>query len=160
MKGRMPPPGTAFRLLLSDGSYGYCSVLRDGGVAVYGAATKEPRSTISEVGPQGVLFIVTVHRSAFRRWEAIGRGAVDESVARGDRFMQDMGNPLDCRIFDSEGHERPAKPADCIGLERVAAWDANHVEERLLDTLMGRPNRWVEQMKVKLPQCGEVDPVA
>ncbi len=98
-----------------------------------------------------VLFIVSVHWSAFKRWVSIGRGPVDDTVQRGDEYIQEVGNPMICRIFDNEGNERAGTPADCIGLERAAVWEANQVEERLLDALIGRPNRWAELLKVKLP---------
>ena len=57
------------------------------------------------------------------------------------RFMQRLGDYKKCTIFDSSGMERSATPEECVGLERASVWDAWHIEERLLDTFMGRPNQ-------------------
>ncbi|WP_224362896.1 immunity 26/phosphotriesterase HocA family protein [Hyalangium versicolor] len=45
-----------------------------------------------------------------------------------------------CPSFDTAGNERSAEPQECVGLERLAVWEEENVEERLLDTFMGRPN--------------------
>jgi hypothetical protein len=54
--------------------------------------------------------------------------------------MQGIGDFRKCTIFDSAGMEMSATPEDCIGLERAAVWDPHHIEKRLLDAFMGRPN--------------------
>ena len=64
--------------------------------------------------------------------------------------MLDRGNFRDCLIFDTAGNERRAEPQECLGLERASVWEEVGVEERLLDTFMGRPNDSVEHLKVRL----------
>jgi hypothetical protein len=44
---------------------------------------------------------------------------------------------------------RPAARAECEGLERFAVWDPTQVEDRLRDHFAGRPNKWVESMKIR-----------
>lgn len=45
---------------------------------------------------------------------------------------------------------RRADPQECVGLERLVVWEEVGVEERLLDTFMGRPNDTAERLKVRL----------
>jgi Immunity protein 26 len=47
-------------------------------------------------------------------------------------------------------YERPASADECIGLEALAVWEAEHVEDRLRDHFAGQPNKWVEQLRPKL----------
>lgn len=92
-----------------------------------------------------------MHKSVLDTWEIIGNAPLEDSLKqRPDVFMQDLADFRKCRIIDSQGNERTAKPEDCIGLERAAVWEADNVEKRLLDSFMGRPNRAVEAMRVRL----------
>ena len=52
--------------------------------------------------------------------------------------------------FADTGYERPASLSECQGLERAAVWDPDHVVDRLRDHLAGRPNKWVESMRIDL----------
>jgi hypothetical protein len=47
------------------------------------------------------------------------------------------------------GVERPATREECFGLERAAVWDPEHVVSRLDDHFAGRPNAWVDLMRLK-----------
>jgi hypothetical protein len=48
-----------------------------------------------------------------------------------------------------KGQIRPATKKECIGLEREAAWDPTHVEDRIRDYYAGRKNKWVESLKIR-----------
>jgi hypothetical protein len=65
-------------------------------------------------------------------------------------FMQDLADYRKCTIFDSAGMRREARPEECIGLERAAVWDPHHIEGRLLDTFMERPNEAERHGRVRL----------
>lgn len=41
------------------------------------------------------------------------------------------------------------RPGQADSLEAAAVWDPAHVEDRLRDLFAGRPNRWVESMRIK-----------
>ncbi|MFH5230226.1 immunity 26/phosphotriesterase HocA family protein [Antrihabitans spumae] len=45
--------------------------------------------------------------------------------------------------------ETPATIEECLGLERVAVWDPEHVEDRLRDHFDRRQNKWVESLRLK-----------
>jgi len=47
------------------------------------------------------------------------------------------------------GHIRQASRAECEGLERCAVWEPEHVEDRLRDHFAGKPNVWVESLRLK-----------
>jgi hypothetical protein len=49
-----------------------------------------------------------------------------------------------------QGYECPATLAECSGLERAAVWDPEHVVDRLRDHAAGRPNQWVESLKINI----------
>jgi hypothetical protein len=63
--------------------------------------------------------------------------------------MQDIGTDA-CQIVDEAFNLRPARPEECIALERVAVWDPVHVEERIRDHYAGRPSAHLAHMKVRL----------
>lgn len=44
--------------------------------------------------------------------------------------------------------ETPASLQECENLEPAAAWDPGHVEDRLRDHFDGRPNEWVESLRL------------
>ena len=44
--------------------------------------------------------------------------------------------------------ERTASLAECEALESAAVWEPDHVEDRLRDHYAGRPNRWVESLRI------------
>jgi hypothetical protein len=84
-------------------------------------------------------------------WEVIGWRGLEAHLAQPVVFFhQDVGNFRDCTIFDSAGNERAAEPRECIGLEREAIWEQHGIENRLLDTFMGRPNASMKHLKVRL----------
>jgi len=50
--------------------------------------------------------------------------------------------------FASTNWERPASREECAGLEAAAVWEPEHVEDRLRDHFAGRPNKWVESLRI------------
>lgn len=84
------------------------------------------------------------------RWPAIGWRELEDEVAKPVvQFMQDVFDFHNCTIFDSEGMRRDAEPEECVGLERASVWDMHHIEQRLLDTFMGRPNEAEVRARVR-----------
>ena len=143
--------GTFLRIPLADGTFGYGRALADPYMAFYDLRTDEPSDDLDAIASRPVLFKQAVRLLDPLRWTDIGRrdlaGEVAEPVVR---FMQDLANFRDCTIFDSTGMERPATPEECVGLERAAVWDADQIEQRLLDHFEGRPNADEERLRVRL----------
>jgi hypothetical protein len=143
-------PGAVLRIQLADGSFGYGRLRAFPFVAFYDFHTKERVSDLNEITSKSILFTLAVHESVQDTWEIIGEMPLEESLKQPVvQFMQDVIDYRKCWIVDSEGNEGPARPEECLGLERAAVWEAQHVEKRLLDTFMDRPNRSVEGAKVR-----------
>lgn len=142
---RVPLPygGPALGLMLSTRPY----------MAFYAgdeAAQQAAQQADLNVSP---LFVVAVHNSAYSKG---GWGDVLYRIAREKLpeiplfFRQNVMNAADCEIVDAGGGVRKAIPDECLFLERSAVWSAEHIEARLSDYLAGRPNDFVESMKVKV----------
>jgi hypothetical protein len=144
-------PGAFVRIPLADGSYGYGQLLEFPYASFFDLRTTEPTANLDAIASASVMFTLAVHKSILDRWEVIGQRPLSEAMNRSfERFIQHPADPSNCRIVDRAGRERRATPAECVGLEPVAVWEPNHVEDRLLDAFMHRPNKWVESMKVQL----------
>jgi hypothetical protein len=148
---RLYKPGSFLRIPLADGSFGYGRVLKLPHDAYYNYRTETPDSDLERIASHPILFKIAVRHMKERGWELIGWRRLEEQFSQPIiQFMQDIGNFRDCTIFDTAGNSRRAEPQECIGLECAAVWEEENVEERLLDTFMGRPNASVEHMKVRL----------
>jgi hypothetical protein len=144
-------PGTFLLIPLTDGSFGYGRTLGDLDCAFYNYRTTSPDSDLDRIASKPVLFKIAVRHLALKAWEVIGWRELEEHLAQPViYFMQDIGDFRRCKIVDTAGNERAAEPHECVGLERVAVWEKEGVEERLLDSLLGRPNAEVERARVRL----------
>lgn len=145
-------PGTYVLIPLADGSFGYGRVLQFPYAAFYDLRTDSPISDLARIDASPVLWRLSVRiTGGHERWPRLGAaplaGAVAEPVTF---FTQDEDQIDDCRIYDTEGLSRSARPQECIGLERAANWDARHVEARLLDHFTGQTNEDEMRARVKL----------
>lgn len=151
MKNKIYKPGTFLRIPLRDGTFTYGRQLEEPYTAFYNYRTQEPSTDLDAIEKKPVLFRQAVRVLGSDNWEAIGirklEGEVTEPVVR---FHQEIGDYRKCTIFDNLGNERAATPEECIGLERSSVWDAHHIEERLLDTFEGRPNKEELHARVRL----------
>ncbi|KFA88880.1 hypothetical protein Q664_38915 [Archangium violaceum Cb vi76] len=144
-------PGALLRIPLADGSFGYGRVLEPPHDAFYEYRTNSPDADLDRIASKPILFKVAIRHSDLSPWEIIGWRAIEEPLAQPIvQFRQDVGDFRRCKIFDTAGNSRDAEPQECVGLERLAVWEQSDVEERLLDTFMGRPNFTVEHLKVRL----------
>ena len=144
-------PGTFIRIPLADGSFGYGRILSDPYVALYNYRTLEPSADVDVIGIQPILFTQAVRHLGQDRWINIGRRELVGDVAKPVvRFRQDVADFRNCTIFDSEGMRRQVAPEECVGLERASVWDPHHIERRLLDAFMGRPNEDEIRARVRL----------
>jgi hypothetical protein len=148
---RIYRPGSFLRVPLADGSFGYGRVLKLPHDAYYDYRTHTPDSDLERIASKPILFKIMVRHMEERSWELIGWRKLEEQFSQPIvHFKQDLGNFRRCTIFDTAGNERSAEPQECVGLERSSVWEELGVEERLLDTFMGRPNATVERHKVRL----------
>jgi hypothetical protein len=148
---RTPKPGSFMRVPLADGSFGYGRILESPYEAFYEYRTTTSDADLDRIASKPVLFRIAVRHSERHRWELLGRreleGPLTQPVVH---YRQDIGDFRRCTIFDTLGNTRAAGPQECVGLERAAVWEQHAVEERLLDTFLGRPNVTVEHLRVRL----------
>lgn len=61
-----------------------------------------------------------------------------------------MVDCLSCKMYIYRNYKQIQASKDEIkDLERAATWEPEHVEERLADHFVGRPNVWVERYKIR-----------
>jgi hypothetical protein len=95
---------------------------------------------------------------AFRRrggWELLdvvpltdGERAVVDRRAKQDPISKALSIYQEDPVAGTFG-ETPATAQECAGLEVAAVWDPEHVEDRLRDHFDGRPNIWVESIRLE-----------
>lgn len=149
----LPSGRTAYGVMLEPRPYMAFYAADDADEADQDTAPPDP----ARLAEQFPLFIVAAYKSAYAAggWGTpVGRLQTDALPPIPDLFRQDALNPANCVIIDaSEVHVRKATPQECTGLERNAVWEASHIESRLDDAYAGRPNDFVESLKVKLPSA-------
>jgi Immunity protein 26 len=105
---------------------------------------------LTEVESKPILFKIWVMRNSVGsgRLEIVGVKSLEDDLRGQPNFFKI--DTLSKRIgIYHRGTERPATVKECEGLECAAVWSAVHVEDRLRDHFLGRPNKWVEFMKIK-----------
>jgi hypothetical protein len=151
MPKRKYRPGGFLRIPLSDGSFGYGRLLEYLYIAFYRYRTLSPDSDLSRIASAPVLFKTMVRQLALDEWELLGWEELEDHLKQPlIRFMQDVADFRLCTIFDTAGNERVVEPQECVGLERAIVWEKESIEERLLDSLLGRPNADEERVRVRL----------
>jgi hypothetical protein len=143
--------GTFVMIHLEDGSFSYGRILSNPYIAFYNYRTIEPSSDLDVIGLKPLLFTQAVRIFGYDRWVNIGKKPLEGDVAKPVvRFMQDLADFRQCTIYDSEGMVKKVSPEECIGLERASVWDMHHIEQRLLDIFLGRPNEDEIRERVRL----------
>ena len=141
--------GAFLKIPLGDGEYGYGRILEEALFAFYDIKASQPVS-LMEVESKPILFKIWVMRNSVGsgRWEIVGNKPLEENLKGQPHFFKI--DPISKAIsIYHRSQERPATVEECEGLECAAVWSAVHVEDRLRDHFLGRPNKWVEIMKIK-----------
>jgi len=128
--------GDIVAIPLSNGRYAFGREFSHGlGIYDYVATSKELLPT----NINRFLFIVDVYRDVMTSgiWQKIGADKqIDINSPKNHKgFVIDLING-NYEIYDFEtGTSRKSSMQECHGLERVAAWDAEHITQRIEDTL-------------------------
>jgi hypothetical protein len=143
--------GDVVKIDLGNGSFGYGRVLPEPLMAFYDLQSHDPVSA-PEVVKSPILFSIWVmyHAIKSEKWEVIGNVPLEDQLKIKPRFFSQDILSKKFSIYDN-GKDIPATRDECIGLECAAAWDGEHVEDRLRDHFAGVPNIWLES--VKLPEA-------
>jgi hypothetical protein len=135
---------------LGDGTNIHAQALEEADFAFFDTRSIQS-SDLKEITESPVLFRVAVHKSAFNtgRWLRIGKTEIRSDLSEPQStFIQDSLNPNRFQIYTA-GEIKSATRDECEGLERCAVWEPEHVEDRIKDHFEGKPNKWVESLKMK-----------
>ena len=154
---RARTPGRVVRIDLGDGRCAYGRRLNGPSVEFYDRVDAYGESVdLLDLVASRVAFTVWVMDAAFRRggWELLDVVPLSESE-RAKVEHRAKKDPItgECSIYWTDAvsgnfGEVPASLEECEYLEVAAVWDAHHVEDRLRDHFDGRPNEWVESMRL------------
>ena len=140
--------GGIVKIDLGDGTRTYARVLPAASFAFYDARSTDdlPLQTVIE---RPILFFAAVINRAINsgRWPLVGYLALDDKIRRPPTFIQDPLRKDSFSIYEG-GDIRSATKDQCAGLERMAVWSPEHIEDRLRDHYAGRKNRWLEALKI------------
>ena len=150
MATKKPREGSLLRINLGDGTDAFARVLPNSQIAVY--AHRLPHTDVPPPSIFGSkpLWKLTVMKSALisGRWHVAGfRPLEPELTSPVEYFMRDQLTGRYSVYRSSDGHIRESTFEECKMLEAAAAWEAEHIEDRLRDYFAGRPNTWAEQLQ-------------
>jgi hypothetical protein len=140
--------GDVVKIPLGDGTHAYARVLPEASFAFYDSRGTEDLP-IERVIDLPVLFYAAAMKHAIKtgRWPIVGHIPLDNRLRRPPTFIQDPLNNSSFSIYEN-GQIRSSTRQECIGLEREAVWEPEHVEDRLRDHYAGRSNKWFESLKM------------
>ena len=145
--------GSILKIGLANNNYGLARVIGGGFIEFYDIAftDEQLKEVVNSLTQHKVIFTLSVHKSWIKNsgWELIGNSN-DHIPPPPKQFMQNFANLGDIKIITPEGVTSGTKEeVEKQGIERVAVWEDNHIEDRLQDYFSGTPNRWLEQLRVK-----------
>lgn len=155
-------PGDIVKIQFSEHFHTYGRVLLHGRVAIYDCKTETDIADLDVILKCPVLFYTVPYDYTIKcgHWKIIGNHPLEEMLKKPlPQFLQDRTNPYECQLVYGEWDLHDALYYECIGLERVAVWAPEHVEERIRDYYDGKPNDYVEHFKVIIPDENPIGPV-
>lgn len=145
--------GAFFEIVLPNGKFSYGRILPKANYAFYDIYEYQRITDIEKIQAKEILFIISVYKFAITkgRWKQIGSKELESKLqVLPLKFIEDKLHPGHFEIYNSNtGETEPVTKDKCLGLERAAVWEPEHVEERIIDHFEQRPNKWVEQLKLK-----------
>lgn len=113
-------------------------------------ATSVPDDPSQLLGEK-IAFALWVMDSAVTsgRWKVLGNFPATDALRQLKPWFFKL-DPISKKLSRTQDGSREvaAQPGECRELERAAVWDPEHVEERLDDHFAGRPNKWVESLRL------------
>ena len=149
MRSRKRNVGDIVKIPLGDGTHTYGHALQEASFAVYDCRVADELA-VEQVVSRPVLFFVAVMHHAVKkgRWPIVGHSPLNDRLSRPPTFIQDPQNKDSFSIYEN-GEIKPSTRVKCVGLERMAVWEPEHVEERIRDQYAGRENKWLELLKMR-----------
>ena len=143
--------GAIVEILFEPGKKAYARILGEASFAFYDYVNTGKDVELAALIARPILFIVAVYNEAVTRgrWVKIGRLPLEPELQQLPlKFIQDALDETTFSLYDN-GTIRSATKADCVGLERAAVWEPEHVESRIADFYRGKANIWEQQMRLR-----------
>jgi hypothetical protein len=152
-------PGSLIEIDLRDGIFAYGQMVGKAQYAFFDYFGPSLQSEVlGSLGACKVVFVLAVMDSAVKsgRWKIVGFSELrPELKMPRSYFMQDAITKK-FSIYDADtGNISSANFSEISGLECAAVWESEHVEDRLRDYQVGRPNPIVQRLSPKLPNPSE-----
>ena len=126
--------------------YFYAQILTEADCAFFDYQSNQKLNDYSILLNTPVLFIVAVYDDVITQghWLKVGKLDVRENLKiKPMKFIQDALSPQNFELYDpNTGEIKPARKEECKGLERAAVYEAEDIEERLIDHYKGRITRY------------------
>ena len=133
MKRQRVKPGDILKVKIDEETHTYARILTDACEAYYDCRTTKDIDDFEQIIASDILFKITVDYKVLTSgtWPKVGHVPLEEHLKRNPlKYIKDVTNENNFSIYDN-GEIRPATREECIGLEIVASWTKEHVEERL-----------------------------
>ena len=143
--------GAIVEIPFEPGKKSYARILGEASFAFYDYINTGEDIILTDLIARPILFVVAVYNDAVTRgrWKKIGRIPLEPQLQKLPlKFIQDSLDKNSFSIYDN-GIIRPASKEECVGLEREAVWEPEHMESRIADHYSGKPNKWEMQMRLK-----------
>ncbi|MDR3693813.1 immunity 26/phosphotriesterase HocA family protein [Mucilaginibacter sp.] len=134
--------GAFLRVPIDEKDHTYGRIISKLVYAFYDFKTDLEITNLELIEKSNVLFKLIIHRDAVTKgyWKIIGIKELPEDLkVPVPFFKQEIGNPDECSIV-AEDESRKATQQQCVGLERLAVWEHDHIEQRLRDYYNGVRN--------------------
>lgn len=140
MKKQRVKPGDVLSIELGKDQFAFARVFDDV-IAVYDKI-KNSSNLPKDLG-KDVMFVVSVYTKDLSsgRWPRVGR---DEQVMQPPNFCKIDPLNNEFSIYElATGKETPSTEKQCFGMEQLAVWHSEMVEDRIRSTLQGEKSDWL-----------------
>ncbi len=118
----------------------------DGAIAVYNY-TSEDMNKLPDLDDRYFLFIVTVYTNVLSSgyWPRVGHD--DKALIRPNYYKREPFSDKYSIYNSYDDSETPSSESECWGMEQLAIWHREIVEERISDTLHNKKTIWLNDEK-------------
>jgi hypothetical protein len=144
--------GDVVEVPLGDEELGFALVLDEPLIAFFDLhCRRDSVPAVADIVRSALAFRIWVMNRAITHgvWPVIGHVSVPQAVLEPPWFFKQDPISKEVTVTKTGAEEIPPAPGQVDVLERAAVWDPEHVVDRLQDHFAGRPNKWVESLKLR-----------
>ena len=142
--------GNIVQIPLGDSLRAYGRMLRRPYYAIYKSVTDVDLGT-EEILSLPILFKLAVTHDSYLsgRWEIVGHKHLEPALTQPLKFFKQDMYTGKITIYLEGGTEIPVGDENYFDLERASVWGPLHIEDRIMDTHLGKENKWTLQLAIK-----------